>query len=88
MLHILAGENKPETKQLPTQAHALSEYQRNKTANLKENAGYAHQWNPLYMGGNAAAETLAEKLQIEKYDLVAEKGQNRFVYLLCNNIFF
>lgn len=78
-MHILAGENKPEPKSSNEQQQMpLSEFQRNKQLKLKENSGQSHVWNPLYMGANAAAETLADKLQIDKYDLVAEKGQNRF----------
>lgn len=76
MLHILAGENKLEPK-LEPQTQCFSKFQQEKQQNLKENATKSsHVWNPLYMGGSAAAETLADQLQIPKWDLVAEKSQN------------
>lgn len=79
MLHILPGENKPEAKEDEnTQKNFkhLSKFQLEREKNLKKNADKDYNCNPLFMGANATAETLAERLELEKRDLLLGKGDN------------
>ncbi|VDN41811.1 unnamed protein product, partial [Gongylonema pulchrum] len=69
MLHILPGEEKQE-KTASANVEGRSTFQKAKFAKLKKNAGKAHSWNTLFLGANAVAETLAEKLDVVKSDLL------------------
>lgn len=78
MLHILPGLEKPEPKELSGEDQSgLSKFQKEKLAKLKANAGKAHSWNALFLGANAVADTLVEKLQVQKADLLAGDAENR-----------
>ncbi|VDN05656.1 unnamed protein product [Thelazia callipaeda] len=73
MLHILPGEEKRETEEVGITGK--SAFQKAKLSNLKKSAGKAHSWNTLFLGANAVAETLAEKLEVEKRDLLLGEGE-------------
>uniref|UniRef100_A0A1I7YW15 RNA-binding protein 19 n=1 Tax=Steinernema glaseri TaxID=37863 RepID=A0A1I7YW15_9BILA len=71
MLHLLPGEEKREDNTLdPANQKGLSAFQKEKQAKLKANAGKAHSWNALFLGANAVADTLANKLDVSKADLL------------------
>uniref|UniRef100_A0A0R3RN75 RNA-binding protein 19 n=1 Tax=Elaeophora elaphi TaxID=1147741 RepID=A0A0R3RN75_9BILA len=73
MLHILPGEEKREVEE--TGITGKSAFQKAKIAKLKKDAGKSHSWNTLFLGANAVAETLAEKLDVEKSDLLLGQGE-------------
>uniref|UniRef100_A0A915PXN7 RRM domain-containing protein n=1 Tax=Setaria digitata TaxID=48799 RepID=A0A915PXN7_9BILA len=73
MLHILPGDEKRVTEEKDIVGN--SAFQKAKIAKLKKNAGKAHSWNTLFLGANAVAETLAEKLDVEKSDLLLGEGE-------------
>ncbi|EJD76605.1 RNA recognition domain-containing protein [Loa loa] len=73
MLHILPGEEKREVEE--TGITGKSAFQKAKFAKLKKDAGKSHSWNTLFLGANAVAETLAEKLDVEKSDLLLGQGE-------------
>ncbi|VDK79849.1 unnamed protein product [Litomosoides sigmodontis] len=73
MLHILPGEEKREVEE--TGITGKSAFQKAKFANLKKDAGKSHSWNTLFLGANAVAETLAEKLDVEKSELLLGQGE-------------
>uniref|UniRef100_A0A915ARL0 RRM domain-containing protein n=1 Tax=Parascaris univalens TaxID=6257 RepID=A0A915ARL0_PARUN len=74
MLHILAGDEKPEPKP-EIIGEMKSAFQKEKVIKLKANAGKAHSWNALFLGANAVADTLAAKLNVEKSDLLSGEGE-------------
>lgn len=79
MLHIIAGEEKKKSSANQQEGKALSNFQRDREVNRKENAGKtAHTWNALFLGSNAVAETLAESYEVEKRHLLLDEGENRF----------
>ncbi|CAG9540195.1 unnamed protein product, partial [Cercopithifilaria johnstoni] len=73
MLHILPGEEKHEVEE--TDITGKSAFQKARLAKLKKDAGKSHSWNTLFLGANAVAETLAEKLDVEKSDLLLGQGE-------------
>ncbi|KAM3716826.1 putative RNA-binding protein [Dirofilaria immitis] len=73
MLHILPGEEKREAGE--TSITGKSTFQKAKITKLKKDAGKSHSWNTLFLGANAVAETLAEKLGVEKNDLLLGQGE-------------
>ncbi|KAK0399806.1 hypothetical protein QR680_003224 [Steinernema hermaphroditum] len=71
MLHLLPGDEKRDNKALdPSNQKGLSAFQKEKQAKLKANAGKSHSWNALFLGANAVADTLANKLAVSKADLL------------------
>ncbi|KAK0399676.1 hypothetical protein QR680_003156 [Steinernema hermaphroditum] len=71
MLHLLPGDEKRDDKALdPSNQKGLSAFQKEKQAKLKANAGNAHSWHALFLGANAVADTLANKLAVSKADLL------------------
>lgn len=80
MLHILPGESKPEIKEASSSKkkfNSLSKFQSDRENFLKENVSQELNCNTLFMGANATAETLAERLELEKRELLIGKGDNR-----------
>ncbi|VDO39245.1 unnamed protein product [Onchocerca flexuosa] len=73
VLHILPGEEKREMEDIGIVGK--SAFQKTKIAKLKKDAGKSHSWNTLFLGANAVAETLAEKLDVEKSDLLLGQGE-------------
>ncbi|KAK0399667.1 hypothetical protein QR680_003154 [Steinernema hermaphroditum] len=71
MLHLLPGDEKRDDKALdPSNQKGLSAFQKEKQAKLKASAGKAHSWHALFLGANAVADTLANKLAVSKADLL------------------
>ncbi|EPB71492.1 hypothetical protein ANCCEY_09429 [Ancylostoma ceylanicum] len=67
MLHIIPGSEKREKNDKEKAvANEKTSYKKEKMAKLKANAGKTHSWNALFLGPNAIADTLAEKLGVEK----------------------
>ncbi|CAB3406939.1 unnamed protein product [Caenorhabditis bovis] len=90
MMHILPGDEKRETKGEEkvenggdaTKTAKKRSFKEEKQENLKENANKAHSWNALFLGPNAIADTLAERLNVSKADLLtAESGESAGVRL-------
>ncbi|CAI4224358.1 unnamed protein product [Auanema sp. JU1783] len=82
MLHILPGTEKREAPKDKEVEQAGSNFKKEKAAKLKANAGKAHSWNALFLGPNAIADTLAEKLGVDKSDLLlGESGESAGVRL-------
>ncbi|CAD5226690.1 unnamed protein product [Bursaphelenchus xylophilus] len=76
MLHILPGEEKPDVSEDQTNEKVLSKFQKEKNAKQKENSGRAFSWNTLFLGANAVADTLAEKLNIQKSQFLEGDDKN------------
>ncbi|WKY05251.1 hypothetical protein Q1695_005903 [Nippostrongylus brasiliensis] len=75
MMHILPGSEKREKKEEEKPgASEKTSYKKEKAAKLKANAVKSHSWNALFLGPNAIADTLAEKLGVEKGDLLNSEG--------------
>ena len=47
-----------------------SSYKKSKAAALKSQSGSAHNWNTLFLGSNAVVDSMAEKYDVEKSDLL------------------
>ncbi|CAD5219002.1 unnamed protein product [Bursaphelenchus okinawaensis] len=75
MLHILPGEEKLEESGDQGGEKVLSKFQKEKNQK-KEAAGKAFSWNTLFLGANAVADTLAEKLAIQKSDFLEGDDKN------------
>ncbi|KAK5980714.1 hypothetical protein GCK32_005181 [Trichostrongylus colubriformis] len=83
MMHIIPGSEKREKKE-PEGAGSpeKTSYKKEKMTKLKANASKSHSWNALFLGPNAIADTLAEKLGVEKGDLLnSEDGEGAGVRL-------
>ncbi|ETN80768.1 hypothetical protein NECAME_08942 [Necator americanus] len=83
MLHIIPGSEKREKNDKEKiGANEKTSYKKEKVKKLKANAGKSHSWNALFLGPNAIADTLAEKLGVEKGDLLnSETGESAGVRL-------
>ncbi|KAK6748587.1 hypothetical protein RB195_001295 [Necator americanus] len=83
MLHIIPGSEKREKNDKEKiGANEKTSYRKEKVKKLKANAGKSHSWNALFLGPNAIADTLAEKLGVEKGDLLnSETGESAGVRL-------
>ncbi|RCN52420.1 putative bacteriochlorophyll 4-vinyl reductase [Ancylostoma caninum] len=83
MLHIIPGSEKREKHDKEkTVGNEKTSYKKEKMAKLKANAGKTHSWNALFLGPNAIADTLAEKLGVEKGELLnSENGESAGVRL-------
>lgn len=78
MLHILAGKEKSEGSAVETQV-GMSVFQKKREADRKAHANKSfYSWNTLFVGTNAVAETLAERLKIEKSEFLAGDDVNRW----------
>lgn len=80
MLHILPGKEKPaeSTEQEADNQPGMSIFQKKREAERKSQANKTtHSWNTLFMGSNAIAETLAEKLQMQKSEFLTGDETNR-----------
>ncbi|KJH46105.1 hypothetical protein DICVIV_07837 [Dictyocaulus viviparus] len=86
MMHILPGsEKREETVEENLTNFAKTSYKKMKFAKLKANAGKVHSWNSLFLGSNAVADTLAERLGIEKGELLnSETGESNMVIIAKN----
>ncbi|VDM66610.1 unnamed protein product [Strongylus vulgaris] len=78
MLHIIPGSEKREKNDKDkASANEKTSYKKEKMAKMKANAAKSHSWNALFLGPNAIADTLAEKLGVEKGDLLNSEGGER-----------
>ncbi|CAJ0584814.1 unnamed protein product, partial [Mesorhabditis spiculigera] len=70
MLHIISGQEKRIPKEEAEDKEGGASYKTEKQKKLKDGSTKAtHSWNALFLGPNAIADTLAEKLGKEKRDL-------------------
>lgn len=91
MLHIIPGESKKEVS-VPSTSNdfeGLTKFQADRAKQVKECAGKDHNWNPLFIGANATADTLADRLGVDKHALLTESGDQRladfiFRLMLCD----
>lgn len=80
MLHILPGKEKPPEpeNQLVENQPGMSIFQKKREAERKSQANKSfYSWNTLFVGTNAVAETLADKLKIQKSEFLAGDDVNR-----------
>ncbi|CAJ0931508.1 unnamed protein product, partial [Mesorhabditis belari] len=80
MLHIIAGnekrENKDDKNEVTSEDEAKIGYKAAKEKKLKATSGVAsHSWNALFLGPNAIADSLAEKLGKEKREIFDPDGK-------------
>ena len=70
LIHILPSKP-PSTKTLQqTTAILTSSYKQSKEAVLKKQSSSAHNWNSLFLGSNAVVDSMADRYDIEKSDLL------------------
>ncbi|GMS97461.1 hypothetical protein PENTCL1PPCAC_19636, partial [Pristionchus entomophagus] len=84
MLHILPGEEKREEKEeegdeteegKKKRLEEKSSFKKEKAEKQKKNAAKnQHSWNALFLGANAVADSLAEKLGVSKADILGSEG--------------
>ncbi|GMT26225.1 hypothetical protein PFISCL1PPCAC_17522, partial [Pristionchus fissidentatus] len=89
MLHILPGEEKREEREeeegeeggdgtnegKKKRMDEKSSFKREKAEKMKKNAAKnQHSWNSLFLGANAVADSLAEKLGVSKADILSTEG--------------
>ena len=67
ILHIIPGREK---KTLEDTDAADGSYKKKKEAEKKALSGSAHNWNALFLGQNAVAEVMSERLNKEKRDIL------------------
>lgn len=78
MLHILPGKEKPDESVSVENQSEMSIFQKKREVDRKSHAEkVTRSWNTLFMGTNIVAETLAEKLQIQKAEFLEGDDVNR-----------
>lgn len=77
MLHILPGDEKPESSEDKDNQEGFSKFQKDKFSEKKSKAGKSYSWNTLFLGANAVADTLAEKLNMDKAAFLEGDNVNR-----------
>ncbi|XP_015593369.1 probable RNA-binding protein 19 [Cephus cinctus] len=77
MLHILRGKGKDTKGELADQEH-LS-YKEKKELQKKATAGSSHNWNTLFLGQNAVAETIATTYNTTKEKVLEDTGNGTSV---------
>ncbi|VDM63460.1 unnamed protein product [Angiostrongylus costaricensis] len=83
MMHIIPGsERREKPYEMKPREYEKTSYKKEKIAKLKINAGKVHSWNSLFLGPNAVADTLAERLGIGKSDLInSEIGESSTLFV-------
>jgi len=77
MLHILPGKEKPAESSDKQGDAGLSMFQKKLDSDRKSEAHKAaYTWNTLFVGTNAVAEILADKLQVEKSEFLTGDEAN------------
>ena len=56
-----------------------SSYKLEQEKKKKADAGSSHNWNPLFMRGDAVADSLAARYQVDKGDIFSPEGTNAAV---------
>ncbi|XP_043571783.1 probable RNA-binding protein 19 isoform X1 [Chiloscyllium plagiosum] len=74
MMHILPSTVKKE-KAEDSETSGLSTYKRNKAAKDKASSSSSHNWNTLFMGTNAVADTIAAKYNATKSQVLDHEGK-------------
>lgn len=72
LLHLIPGKSR-ETDDTNVDTEGMS-YKQKKELELKKTAGSAHNWNTLFMGANAVANTLAKSYQTSKEQILDVAG--------------
>lgn len=73
LLHLIPGKSKADDELNDPDAEGLS-YKQKKDLKLKQTANSAHNWNALFMGANAVANSLAKNYQTTKEDILDTAG--------------
>ncbi|PVU88989.1 hypothetical protein BB561_005614 [Smittium simulii] len=83
LLHILAAEDKPNYKQTNIEGfeNSSTSIKNQKAQKAKANAGSSFNWNSLYMSADAVADSISERLQISKSDLLSSESGSPAVRL-------
>lgn len=72
LLHLIPGKSR-DTEDANVNTEGMS-YKQKKELELKKTAGSAHNWNTLFMGANAVANTLAKSYQTSKEQILDVAG--------------
>ncbi|OMJ26405.1 Multiple RNA-binding domain-containing protein 1 [Smittium culicis] len=84
-LHILPANDKPNsTDSSNFESNGLNSgksIKKQRDENKKKNAGNDFNWNSLYMSADAVADSIAERLQIDKMDLLSSESGSPAVRL-------
>ncbi|OLY85792.1 Multiple RNA-binding domain-containing protein 1 [Smittium mucronatum] len=85
-LHILPADDKPSNPNADNNNDSSSLYgdknlKKQKESARKKNAGNDFNWNSLYMSADAVADSIAERLQIDKMDLLSSESGSPAVRL-------
>lgn len=82
MLHVLPGEEAKEKADAGGRDDfGLSKFQKQrKRAQKADSASGGYSWNALFLGTSAVAEAMAERLEVEKRDLMVGDDENRSVF--------
>ena len=86
LLHILPSKPPvtPQTTKLePTSSTSTSSYKKSKQSMLTEKSGSAHNWNSLFLGSNAIADSMADRYDVEKSDLLDAEGNQSLAVRLA-----
>lgn len=72
LIHILPSKPPvaPSTFLQQTPNNSTSSYKKTKEATLKEQSSSAHNWNSLFLGSNAVVDSMADRYDVEKSDLL------------------
>lgn len=70
LLHLIPGKCKDDAETVDT-----SNFKQKKAAKLKQSAGSAHNWNTLFLGGNAVADLLAKRYGTTKEQILDSTGR-------------
>ncbi|KAI8320596.1 RNA-binding domain-containing protein [Martensiomyces pterosporus] len=72
LLHVLPGKEKPQARESEDALGGFkSSVKKERDAKKKANAGSDFNWNSLYMSADAVADSIADRLNISKADLLA-----------------
>ncbi|KAI9489053.1 hypothetical protein BDB00DRAFT_962913 [Zychaea mexicana] len=84
LIHILPSKEKPQQKEeeiLGPNGMKMSKFKQQKELDRKKNAGSEFNWNSLYMSSDAVAESIANRLGIDKATLLNPNADNMAVRL-------
>ena len=72
LLHILPSKPPvmPSTKALPSSTGGTSSYKKSKESSLKDKSASAHNWNSLFLGSNAVVDSMVDRYDVGKSDLL------------------
>ena len=73
LLHILPAKSKRELKNTSDEGKS---YKKLKEKKLKKSASASYNWNTLFLGSNAVADSMAQRYDTEKSDILSAEGSH------------